>query len=164
MGGGVCAAFDAQALCKIAGLVGWQSRWRPPGAARRGKQPLSSAVVAAADAPTTCACRARRLSSSSPSSSSPTVVVRRRRRRQRHLQPEIRSDPFPPPLFLPCRGRVANPRVTVGLATGRFSSTGPREPIVVLRVRIENTFSFYLSLSPFSLFIVLACCMPSEGQ
>lgn len=95
MGGGVCAAFDAQALCKIAGLVGWQSRWRPPGAARRGKQPLSSAVVAAADAPTTCACRARRLSSSSPSSSSPTVVVRRRRRRQRHLQPEIRSDPFP---------------------------------------------------------------------
>ncbi|KYQ59734.1 hypothetical protein ALC60_01119, partial [Trachymyrmex zeteki] len=47
----------------------------PPGAVRRGKQPLSSAVVAAADAPTTCACRARRLSSSSssPSSSLPST-------------------------------------------------------------------------------------------
>ncbi|KYN05066.1 hypothetical protein ALC62_04054 [Cyphomyrmex costatus] len=50
----------------------------PPGAVRRGKQPLSSAVVAAADAPTTCACRARRLSSSSslsPSSSSSSMVA-----------------------------------------------------------------------------------------
>jgi len=26
VGGGVYAAFDAQALCKIAGLVGWRSR------------------------------------------------------------------------------------------------------------------------------------------
>lgn len=126
----MCAAFDAQALCKIAGLVGWRSRWRPPGAARRGKQPLSSAVVAAADAPTTCACRARRLSSSSSSPSSRTVLVRRRRRRQRHLRTGSPLGPLfvPSPVIaapLSCGHSIPPAREALGpLGTDRFPTIG----------------------------------------